>query len=67
MISVILYDILAIVWFCWLTKHLYFKDNKNTYTSYNNGVVLLINLILAALWIISIPIYILPLRRASND
>lgn len=66
MISLIftIYCIIAVIWFDWLCKHFMATDRKGKeITVYNDKLFLFLAMMIAASWIVSIPIYILPLRR----
>ena len=63
MLGLILYIAASIYWFIWLDKHLTLY-NKRTKENFNNKnyIILFVKEFIAFTWIISFPVYILPLR-----
>lgn len=59
----ILYCIIAFIWFIFLTKHLYLQKDEIIKTSYNSKLALMLCILISVTWILSIPIYILPIER----
>ena len=63
-LAFIIYCIIAVIWFDWLSKYFRATDRKGKEISvYNDKLFLFLAILIAASWIVSIPIYILPLRR----
>lgn len=63
MLGLILYIAASIYWFIWLDSHLTLY-NKITKKDFNNKncMILFIKAFIAFTWIISFPVYILPLK-----